>query len=244
MSTDRIAPRPSPRTKHHRFRARSAIVGSCIFALGACTVTDSRTFKEIPADELPSILNDTVAPTTTTTTTTTTTIPGPTTTVQPTTTVPRPVEEIQIFYVQGVRVRAVSLREPSPVSPQAKLRALIQREGMISDGVRLASVLARSAVLIADLGGDGVITIELSTAVDEVLPADLPLFFAQIVLTALAPSRQGQVVFTQDGEPYPAVRADQTVVEPGAPLAWKDYEELIVGDPRPPVATTTTAWVP
>jgi len=212
-------------------------------ALAACTVTDSRTFKEIPENELPSALHETLPPTTTTTTTTTT-IPGPTTTEVTTTTIAVPTEDIQLFYVQGIRVRAVSVREASPVSPQRKLFGLVQRMGMINGDLRLASVLDRSAVLIAELGGDGVTTIELGTSVDSVLPADLPLFFAQIVLTALAPSRQGQVLFTQNGQPYPAVKADQTVVEPGTPLAWKDYEDLIIGEVRPPVATTTTLWTP
>lgn len=214
--------------------------------LSACTVTDSRTFKEIPEDQLPSALHDTLLPTTTTTTTTTT-IPGPTTTEVTTTTIAVPTEVIQLFYVQGVRVRAISVREGSPVLPQRKLFDLVQRMGMISDNLRLATVLGRAAVITAELGGDGVITIELGTSVDSVLPADLPLFFAQIVLTALAPSRQGQVLFTQDGKPYPAVRSDQAVVEPGTLLAWKDYEDLIVGEERPPVATTTTSttlWGP
>lgn len=211
--------------------------------LSACTVTDSRTFKEIPENELPSALHDTLPPTTTTTTTTTT-LPGPTTTEVTTTTLVVPTEDIQLFYVQGVRVRAVSVREPSPVLPQRKFSDLVQRKGMISDSLRLATVLSREAVISALLGGDGVISIELGTSVDSVLPADLPLFFAQIVLTALAPSRQGQVQFTQNGKPYPAVRSDQTVVEPGTLLAWKDYEDLIIGEVRPPVATTTTLWTP
>jgi hypothetical protein len=209
----------------------------------ACTVTDSRTFKEIPPNEMPAALSETIPPTTTTTTTTTT-LPGPTTTEVTTTTLMLPYEEIQLFYVQGTLIRAVSVREVSPVSPQRKLFDLVQRQGMISDGLRLATVLDRSAVLTAQLGGDGVTTIELGTSVDSVLPADLPLFFAQIVLTALAPSRQGQVLFTQNGEPYPAVKADQTVVEPGNLLAWKDYEDLIFGDVRPPVPATTTTWGP
>lgn len=217
---------------------------SLVLALAGCTVTDSRTFKEIPESELPSALHETLPPTTTTTTTTTT-LPGPTTTEVTTTTIAVPTEDIQLFYVQGVWVRAVSVREASPVSPQRKLFDLVQRQGMISDDLRLASVLDRGAVLVAELGGDGVTTIELGTSVDSVLPADLPLFFAQIVLTALAPSRQGQVRFTQNGKAYPAVKADQTVVDPDTALAWKDYEDLIFGDLRPPVATTTTTlWAP
>jgi hypothetical protein len=89
-----------------------------------------------------------------------------------------------------------------------------------------------------------VVTIELGSAIDAVIPEDQPLFFAQIVLTVLAPSRLGQVVFTRNGEPYPAVRADQTVLEPGAPVAWEDYSELIIGDLRPPVSTTTSIYTP
>ena len=120
---------------------------------------------------------------------------------------------------------------------------LVQRQAMLSGEARLASVLSVGAVLTAELKRGNII-VDLGSSVDSVLPEDLPLFFAQITLTVLAPSRQGQVFFLQKGKPYPAVKADQTVLEPGEPVAWEDYADLIIGDPQPPVATTTTVWGP
>ena len=217
--------------------------------LVACTVTDSRDFKEIPNNEFPAGLRETIPPTSTTTTTSTT-VPGPTSTEVTTTTIAAPTEVIQLFYVQGTRIRAVSIEETKPeapeqsVDPQRKLFDLVQRKGMLSDEVRLATVLSIGAVLIGDLRR-GNITVDLGSSVDAVLPEDLPLFFAQIALTVLAPSRQGQVYFLQNGKPYPAVKGDQTVLEPGQTVAWEDYADLIIGDAQPPVTTTTTTlWGP
>lgn len=220
---------------------RAAVSALAIVVLAAaCTVTDSRTFKEIPAAEFPvGIRVTTPPPTTTTTTTTTTTIPGPTTT---STTIPVARDVFQVFYVQGFDIRAVSLEEPRPVSPQRKLLALTRRIGMISPRLRLATVIGENALLLAQLER-GVVTIELGRTLQDVLPEDLPLFFAQVVLTVLAPSQQGQVVFTQEGKPYPAVKADQTVLEPGQPVAWEDYSNLIFGQEQPPVSPTTVPSV-
>lgn len=203
----------------------------------ACTVTDSRTFKEIPAADFPVGLRVTTPPPTTTTTPTTT-IPGPTSTSTTTTTIPVARDVFQVFYVQGFDIRAVSLEEARPVGPQRKLLALTRRLGMVSPTLRLATVIGESALLLADLDR-GVIIIELGRTLQDVLPEDLPLFFAQVVLTVLAPSQQGQVVFTQEGKPYPAVKADQTVLEPGQPVAWEDYSSLIFGQAQPPVSPTT-----
>lgn len=223
------------RLRHVRIPALALVV----LAAG-CTVTDSRTFKEIPPAEFPvGIRVTTPPPTTTTTTTTTTTVPGPTTT---STTIPVARDVFQVFYVQGFDIRAVSLEEPRPVGPQRKLLALTRRIGMISSRLRLATVIGESALLLAQLER-GVIRIELGRTLQDVLPEDLPLFFAQVVLTVLAPSQQGQVVFTQEGKPYPAVKADQTVLEPGQPVAWEDYSNLIFGQQQPPVAPTTVPSV-
>ena len=218
-------------------RFSSLVVVLAVAALAACGVTDTGEFREIPANEFPGGLRVTIPPTTTTTTTTTAP-PGPTTTEPTVTLPPAPTEIIQIFYVQGIRVRAVSIEERSPVLVQRKLFELTERRGMMSSELRLATVLPAGAILNGDIKR-GVTSVELGSTLDSVLPEDLPLFFAQIVLTVLPPSRQGQVVFTLDGQPYPPVKADQTVLEAGAPVVWEDYEELIFGEPQPPVSTTT-----
>jgi len=162
-----------------------------------------------------------------------------TTTTASTTTTTLPTEPLQLFYVQGSRVLAVTVTELSPVTVQRKLLDLTERVGMTSPGLRLASVIPQNATLLGTLDR-GVIAVELGTSVSTVLPEDQPLFFAQIVLTALAPSRQGQVVFTQNGIPYPAVKSDSTVLDPGEPAAWEDYEDLIADEPDPPPRTTST----
>ena len=203
--------------------------------LVACGVPDSGRFEALPANEVPAALRGTL-PTSTTSSTTvppTTSAPRFTTT---TTTVPS--ESIQIFYVQGNRVEAVSVLEPTPVSPQRKMFDLAERIGMVSVSQRLASAIPADAALFATLGR-GVVTVELGSSPASLLAEDQPLFFAQIVLTALAPSRQGQVIFTQYGRPYPAVKADRTVLMPGAPVAWEDYADLIIGDTQPPVPPVT-----
>lgn len=221
---------------------RVAVVLAGLVAITACSVMGSGEFKQIPDNEFPAGLRVTLPPTTTTTTTPVT--EPVTTTTQPKTTQPStPIEVVQVFYVQGNGVRAVSIEERVPVLTQRKLFNLTDRRGMVSSQLRLATVLERGAILAGTLDR-GVSIIELGSTLENVLPEDLPLFFAQIVLTVLAPSRQGQVVFTQDGKPYSPVKADQTVLEPGAAVAWEDYSSLIIGDPLPPVSTTTTLLSP
>lgn len=220
-------------------RWRAVIGLAAATALVACGISDSSSFTPVPDQEFPAALRETIPPTTTTTTT----LPGTTTTVRSVTTSSVPTEVIQVFFIQGSRVKAVSLSETAPASTQRKLLDLIERVGMISPNLRLATVIADDALLLSRQER-GVVTIELGDSIDSVVPEDQPLFFAQIVLTVLAPSRLGQVVFTRNGDPYPAVRADQTVLEPGAPVAWEDYSELIIGNLRPPVVTTTSIYAP
>jgi len=113
---------------------------------------------------------------------------------------------------------------------------------MTSGPVRLATVLPEDANTSLFTSGAvrGVVTVELGSAVDNVDPRDLSLFFAQIVLTTLAPSRLGQVVFTQRGVPYPATKGDGTALLPGVPAVWEDYQDLIVDDPNFTSVTGTT----
>ena len=218
---------------------RVLAITAALVAVTACSVMDSGAFKEIPDNEFPAGLRVTLPPTTTSSTVPVTE-PGPTTT-EPTSTQPSaPLEVVQVFYVQGTGVRAVSVEERVPVLTQRKLFNLTGRRGMVSNQLRLASVLDVGAVLAGTLDGRGVIHIELGSTLENVLPEDLPLFFAQIVLTVLSPSRQGQVLFTEEDKPYSPVKADQTVLEPGASVAWEDYSDLILGDPQPPVSTTTS----
>jgi hypothetical protein len=230
-------------------------------ALAACGVPDSGDFAAIPENEFPRVIRETRPPTTasTTTSTTTTTVPattvpvvtrpGPTTTTvrrtttsaAPTTTIPT--EIVHLFYVQGSGVVAVSVEEKSPVTLNRKLLDLVERVNISQDGRRLGSAIPVDVTLVASQDR-GVVTIELGSAPDLVLPEDQPLFFAQIVLTMLAPSQLGQVVFTQRGIPYPAVKGDGTVLGPGEPAAWEDYADLIVEDepiPSTTVRSTTTS---
>ena len=92
-----------------------------------------------------------------------------------------PVEIIQLFYVQGTRIRAVSITETKPigpnetVGPQRKLFDLVQRQAMLSGEARLASVLSVGAVLTAELKRGNII-VDLGSSVDSVLPEDLPLW--------------------------------------------------------------------
>ena len=109
----------------------------------------------------------------------------------------------------------------------------------MSEGISTAAVIGSGVMgsaIAAQFAGAGIRTHLL-----DVLPRDLPLFFAQIVLTVLAPSRLGQVVFTQQGIPYPAVKGDGTVLESGVPAVWEDYEALILSDSERSILPTTTS---
>ena len=131
-------------------RFSSLVVVLAVAALAACGVTDTGEFREIPANEFPGGLRVTIPPTTTTTTTTTAP-PGPTTTEPTVTLPPTPTEIIQVFYVQGIRVRAVSVEERTPVLVQRKLFDLTERRGMVSSDLRLATVLPAGAILNGNL---------------------------------------------------------------------------------------------
>lgn len=222
-------------------------MAAAALTLAGCGLPNSGDFEAIPENEIPKAIRDTLPPTTTTTTTTTpttvaTTIIGPTTTVRQTTTTTTtvPTEPVQLFYVQGSKIRAITFDEKViPVTVKRKLLDLTERVGMISPEARLATVLPLDAALESS-EDRGAITVELGTTIDSIVPEDQPLFFAQIVLTILAPTQLGQVTFTQRGIPYPAVKGDGTVLEPGAPAAWEDYADLIV-DQDDPSSTTTTS---
>jgi hypothetical protein len=208
---------------------RPWLVLSLVLTVAACGVPDSGAFRPLPANDYPRALRVTIPPSVATTTTTiATTLQTPTSVAQVAT------EPIQLFYVQGDQVEAVSILEATPVSPATKLADLEQRNSMLAGGAHLATVLPADAAMTTKLER-GVVTVELGSAIDTVLNQDQPLFFAQVVLTVLAPSEQGQVLFTQHGVPYPAVKADRTVLEPGVPVAWEDYSDLITGELTPPV---------
>ena len=126
---------------------RVLTITAALIAITACSVMDSGQFKQIPDNEFPAGLRVTIPPTTTTTTVPVTE-PGPTTT-EPTSTQPSaPIEVVQVFFVQGTGVRAVSIEERVPVLVQRKLFNLTGREGMVSSQLRLATILELSLIHI------------------------------------------------------------------------------------------------
>jgi hypothetical protein len=74
---------------------------------------------------------------------------------------------------------------------------------------------------------------------------DPPLAIAQIVLTLTRFQGVGQVLFTRDGRSFePPLPPNDVLAEVGQPVAFEDFEILIVGSPGTSTTTTTTTTVP
>ncbi|CAN5521471.1 hypothetical protein BH23ACT3_BH23ACT3_03890 [soil metagenome] len=224
---------------------RLVAIGTVAFAavaplsLAACSLTADDSFEFIPADEIPSGLDQT----TTTTTTTTTTIPTapmvePT---LPTTTVTSPVQTapVEVYFVIGLeQLQRQTLQLSFPLEPLQVLAQL--EEGPLPDQ---SSVGLRTALRANLTNGfentDGVATIDLRGSVlNRTTPRDQNLAIAQLVLTVTRLPGVGQIRFTLDGDPLPIpVPPTFTLSEAGEPLTYSMFAQLL---PSPGATTTTT----
>lgn len=231
-------------------RGRVAVL--CAFALipVACSLPADDRVTQIDPDRLPAALANTTT-TSTTTTTTSTVAPASTSpldsspTTSTSTTLPTLTAPVSIFYTISGSDDLQSLRVflPEPVS----LRQVIAQ--LETPSSELSSYNLRSSVrrgLIDDVVLDrAVLTVSLDRATFEVM-ADVQRrrAVAQIVLTftSFATSDAGAVGFVRfeiEGEPISVfVPASDSTTEPGAPLAFADFQQLVVN--TTPVATPTT----
>lgn len=191
-------------------------------------------------DDIPYGLAET---STSTTTTTIATDPAPGTT---TTTVAADQQTVDVVYVRRFsrELESTQVDLPFPVSGGDLLDQLSSPPADAQP--ELETEVSRNLVL--SFGVDrGLATVNLSrSAINQLGSAQQRRAIAQIVLTlTLFTSDEGgigQVIFLVGGQPisvYVPLLGSNS--EPGQPVAWTDYSQLLVGvDARPPVASTTS----
>jgi hypothetical protein len=206
-----------------------------ITACGLQTDSEATLFDDIPYG---------LAETSTSTTTTTiATDPAPGAT---TTTVAADQQTVDVVYVRRFsrELESTQVDLPFPVSGRDLLDHLSNPPADAQP--ELETEVSRGLVL--SFGVDrGLATVNLSrSAINQLGSAQQRRAIAQIVLTlTLFTSDEGgigQVIFLVGGQPLsvyvPLLGANS---EPGQPVAWTDYSQLLVGiDARPPASTTTS----
>ncbi|MCH1489840.1 MAG: GerMN domain-containing protein [Ilumatobacteraceae bacterium] len=222
----------SPHLRHF------ATVGAILLMITACGLqTDS---EATLFDDIPYGLAET---STSTTTTTIATDPVPGTT---TTTVVADQQTVDVVYVRRFsrELESTQVDLPFPVSGRDLLDQLSSPPADAQP--ELETEVSRNLVL--SFGVDrGLATVNLSrSAINQLGSAQQRRAIAQIVLTlTLFTSDEGgigQIIFLVGGQPIsvyvPLLGANS---EPGQPVAWTDYSQLLVGiDARPPASTTST----
>ena len=182
----------------------------------------------------------------TSTSTTTTTIAADPTPGTTTTTVAADQQTVDVVYVRRFsrELESTQVDLPFPVSGRDLLDQLSSPPADAQP--ELETEVSRGLVL--SFGVDrGLATVNLSrSAINQLGSAQQRRAIAQIVLTlTLFTSDEGgigQVIFLVGGRPIsvyvPLLGANS---EPGQPVAWTDYSQLLVGvDARPPASTTST----
>ncbi len=206
-----------------------------VAACGLQTDSEATLFDDIPYG---------LAETSTSTTTTTIAAdPSPGTT---TTTVAADQQTVDVVYVRRFsrELESTQVDLPFPVSGRDLLDQLSSPPADAQP--ELETEVSRNLVL--SFGVDrGLATVNLSrSAINQLGSAQQRRAIAQIVLTlTLFTSDEGgigQVIFLVGGQPIsvyvPLLGANS---EPGQPVAWTDYSQLLVGvDARPPASTTST----
>jgi hypothetical protein len=180
------------------------------------------------------------------TSTTSTSIPA---VVEPpgtsTTTIPENQRTVDVVYVRRIsrELESIKVDLPIPVSGRDLLDQLSSPP--IGAQPDLQTEVSRNLVLSVAVDR-GIATVNLSrTAINQLGSAQQRRAIAQIVLTmTLFTSDEGgigQVVFLVSGEPIsvyvPLLEANS---DPGQPVAWTDFSQLLVGVAAPKTTSTTT----
>jgi spore germination protein GerM len=208
------------------------VVATLLVVAVACGVPSEGEFVPIEADEIPYGLAETTTTVPPTTTQPTTTVPESTSTTVAQTTTTIAVEEVSLYFLTGTQAVAIQRALASPASPSQVFAALAEGPPSGEAGVGLRTALPDNAEAIVT-ASRGVVTVDLPSGFfDEVPAADQRLAVAQIVLTLSLLPRSSLVVFTEAGEAIPVPRGGGDLTEPGEPVTFEDYEQLLVA--RPP----------
>jgi hypothetical protein len=214
-----------------------------MLVIASCGLGDSG-FDELSGDDVIAI-----AGTTTTTTTTTTTIPiipssvpgATTTSTSTTTTTPVQTQPIELYWVVDdarLQLQIIPLSEPSEELLIFRLEqgpppgeASLGLETKVPEGLVLNVAVTR-----------GIATVDLSGEVIEGMRrTDPPMAIAQIVLSLTRFPGIGQVLFTRDGVPFDVPLPPNDELSPfGEPVAYEDFEILLVEGPGGATTTTIT----
>jgi hypothetical protein len=225
--------------------AIAAGAGALLVLLSACGLGDSG-FEEYGDEDGRSAIAATTTTSTTTTTTTTvpvvpSTVPGATTTT--TTTTPIQTQPIEFYWVVEstgqILVTVIPLSEPTP---QLLVLRLEQGPPLGEASVGLDTNVMEGLVLGIDVTR-GIATVDLSGEILEQMPrTDPPLAIAQLVLTLTRFQGIGQVLFTRDGVPIDVPLPPNDELSPlGEPVAFEDFEILLVASQTATTTTTTAA---
>ena len=167
----------------------------------------------------------------------------------PTTTIAVNQRAVEVVFVRRLsrELESISIDLPTPVSNRDVIDQLTQPPRDAEP--ELQTEVSERLVLNVQVDR-GLATVNLSrTAINQLGSAQQRRAIAQIVLTlTLFTSEEGgigQVEFLVGGQPIsvyvPLLNANN---EPGEPVAWADFAQLLVGVDAPPTTTTTTTEPP
>ncbi|MBL6635903.1 MAG: GerMN domain-containing protein [Ilumatobacteraceae bacterium] len=167
----------------------------------------------------------------------------------PTTTVAIDQREVEVVFVRRLsrELESINIDLPIPVSSRDIIDQLTQPPPDAEP--ELQTEVSERLVLNVQVDR-GLATVNLSrTSINQLGSAQQRRAIAQIVLTLTLFTSEaggiGQVEFLVGGQPtsvyVPLLNANN---EPGEPVAWADFAQLLVGVDAPPTTTTTTTEPP
>ncbi len=196
---------------------RAAGAAGLAVVLGACGVQLDEGPRDVAVQSVPYELLEP--------STTTTSEPRPLPTFQPTT----------VYLLDNNDLlRAVRRQLPGEPTVEGAIQSLLTQPSEAEGNSGLGSAIASNTVLRGPIQGpvDGVVTIDLSSEINEVAPQGVRRALAQIVYTATSIPGVTGVLFQVDGEERSVLNAaGESTSEP---LTRDDYRELL------PTTTTTT----
>jgi spore germination protein GerM len=188
-----------------------------LLVLSGCAVPAQGEFERIPAGDIPFGLSNRLSSTST----------SPTTQPTDQTTTDVVEQPVDLYFVLSTSVIRLQRNVASPASV-AQVLALLA-EGPTNDptyaGLRTSLPPGFQAEVKVIRG---VAQVDATrTFLTTLQPADQRLAIAQIVLTLTSRPGVGQVIFTVDSEPIAVPRGRGDLVDPGTPVTFDDYANLI-----------------
>ena len=185
--------------------------------VAGCSTSTTGDFERIPSGDIPFGLASPITTTTTSTTTVATTETSTDVVEQP----------IDLYFVLSSSVIRVQRNVASPASVAQALALLA--EGPANDPAYAGLRTALPAGFQAEVQVTrGVALVDATrTFLTTLQPADQRLAVAQIVLTLTSRPGVGQVIFRVDGESIAVPRGRGDIVDPGTPVTFDDYANLV-----------------